>query len=328
MAQFKLKHFIKAVVLTQTLLGGVAAAEVLPADEYAAPRAGEQHPAVFPSLEAGVDNSLPLEFKVNYDRWYGNSYWGGGYRYYENVRAPSLSFQSVNLVVNAKTRLFSTEYTAFEVSTGTWNPSDSSRSSRLNVIVANKEIFGDNKSSTEPFSTTEVGVNKTPFDKTIFSASHTYGLGPIGLKVRGEVKGRIGVNVMARAYRTSTTRSGATFTGTSFAEVYGVMSAGVDVWLASGGVRGTVNFVKVTAAKNAKSERFSNVIQYDTSLTGTLCTLDGNLVIWGKLFGFYGEKTILDWDGYCFSRNFGGPSGSITMGRTLPVIDPILVFQP
>ncbi len=321
MYQFKFKQLLAVAVLAQSLIGGVAAAETLPSDEFATPKPGEQHPSTFPGLESGVDNNVPLEFKVNHDRWYGNSYWGGGYRYYENVRAPSLSFQSVNLLVNARARLFNTEYTAFEVSTGTWNPSNNSRSSRLNVVFANKEIFGDSKSSAVPFSTTEVGVNKVPFDKAIFSASHTYGLGPLGVNVSGSVKGRVGVNVTAKAYRTSTTRSGATFTGTSSAQVYGVMSAGADIWIASGGIRGNVDFVKVSAAKNAKSERFGNVIQYDTSLTGTLCTLDGDLVIWGKLLGFYGEKTILDWDGYCFSRNFGGPRGSINMTPSVAVLD-------
>ncbi len=328
MYPFKLKQLLSVAVVAQALLGGVAAADTLPNDEFASPKPGEQHPSTFPSLEAGVDNNAPLEFKVNHDRWYGNSYWGGGYRYYENVRAPSLSFQSVNLVVNAKARLFNTEYTAFELSTGTWNPRNDSRSSRLNVTVANKEIFGDSKSSTELFSTTQVGVNKVPFDKTIFSASKTYGLGPIGLKVKGEVKGRIGVNVISKAYRTSATRSGATFTGTSFAEVYGAMSAGADIWLAAGGIRGNVEFVEVRAVKNAKSERYSNTIYYDTTLTGTLCTLQGDLVIWGQAFGFSGEKTILDWDGYCFSRNFGGPSGSINMGGpSVGIITPGLVMR-
>ncbi len=327
MSQFKLRPLLAIAVIAQTLVGGVAAAETLAPDEFASPKAGEQHPSTLPSLVFGVDNNAPLEFKVNHDRWYGNSYWGGGYRYYENVRAPSLSFQSVNLLVNARARLFNTEYTAFEVSTGTWNPSNSSRSSRLNVVFANKEIFGDSESSAVAFSTTEVGVNNVPFDKAIFSASHTYGLGPLGVKVSGSVKGRVGVNVTANAYRTSATRSGATFTGTSFAQVYGVMSASADIWIASGGIRGSVDFVKVSAAKNAKSERLGNVIQYDTSLTGTLCTLDGDLVIWGELLGFYGEKTILDWDGYCFSRNFGGPRGSIDMTPTMVAIDADLVLR-
>jgi hypothetical protein len=328
-----LRSIVSAAMFAQALVAGAASAEQLPPDEFASPKPGENAPSTILPPEATTPTTGPLEYKVDYDQWYGNSYWGGGYRYYENVRAPSLSFQSVNLDVQARARLFSNQYTAFDISTGTWNPSDTARSARLTVVLANKELFNQSQSSSEAFSTTQVAWNQVPLDKTIFSANKTYGLGPIGINVAGNVHAKFGVNVAATAYRTSTSTSGATFTGTSFAEVYGSMSGGADVWLASGGVRGNVQFVNIHATKSSKSERAGNIINYDTRLTSSLCTLQGDLEIYGSFLGWSGSKTILDWDGYCYNRNWGGEVGSTNLGPTRVIgpifgIDPIAKLEP
>lgn len=320
------RTMLSAAILTQTLFAGVASAERLPDDPYAKPKPGEEAPSSLPPLESSLPTSGPLEYKVDHNRSYGNVVWGGSYRFYENVRAPSLSFQSVNMDVNVRGRLFSKDFTAIGVNTGTWNPSDNSRSSRLNVMLGNQEVFAKNESSTEPFSTTTASFGMSEIDKQIFAASKTYGLGPIGVTVDGKVKVRAAADLKAQAYRTDATKSGAALNGYAYVNAYGSMSAGADAWIAAAGVRGNVTFADLLAVKNLESKREGNYVHYDTELKGKLCTLDGSLELWGRLGPWSGEMTILDWEGKCINGNWGDGAGSTYMGSKY--VPPVVITPP
>lgn len=315
-----MKHILISLLTLATISGAAssALAERLPPDLDASPKAGEQ-PAplvMYSQIPSTGVTSEPLDDQRNLVRSFGNSSWGGEYRLYEHVRAPNVSFQSINFHYHAKGRLWGQEVEGFSLGGATWNPRNDSRASRMQIRVLGRDIFNERDDSTAQFSTTEVAHNRLPFDKKLVGGSKTFTLGPIPVKVSGSIHGYMGVNVRAKAYRSSATRSGVEFSGTSFAKLYGRMSAGVDVRFASAGVRGQVTFVEIRPAKTIKVDRYGSEVKYQNKFTVKLSSLEGNLDVYASLFSKEWEKTILDWDGYSYTYPFADTSGTIRFGYT------------
>jgi hypothetical protein len=316
------RSLVSAALFAQALTAGVALADVNePDDEFASPKPGEQAPGLLLPPEGDLPTSGPLEFKDNRDISYGNAVWGGGYRIYSNVRAPSLTFQSVNADLQARAKLFGTTMTVFQVGTGTWNPRDNLRSTRINVSIANKEVCYDTETSEVAFSTVTASCNVPEIDKKAFGGERGFGIGPVSIDVKGEVKVKAKANVSAKAYRLDADTSGATFTGHIEGRAYGVLGTSVDIWLAEAGVTGNVEFVKVIGDVSLKSERDGYNVNYDTTIRAQVCSLGGNVNIWVDTPFYDGNKTILNWEGVCHNRDWGKGHGTTYMG-------PTRVFEP
>lgn len=283
----------------------------LPPDPEAFPSSGVQHP---PSIV--VPKSAPpttqLDYRRNLENYYGNSSWGGGYRVYEHVRAPSPGFQSINFDYHARGRLFGKDVEGFRLYGATWNPHDTLRSSNMKVLVLGQEIFSDSEENRNAIGQTEVAWNRLPFDRSLVKGSKTFTLGPVPVTVTGEVRGDMGINVAARAARTSSTASSVSLNGTAFARLYGRLSAGVGIPFASAGVSGQVTLAELRAGKNVSVARVSATrVNYDNNFRVVINSLDGHADLYATLFGNRWDKKILDWDGYRFEHDIARQSGSI-----------------
>lgn len=187
-------------------------------DPEAFPESGVQHPDSMPVFFVAPRPSTSLDAKTNIERCFGNSSWGGCYRLYSHVRAPSPSFQSINHESNITGKLFGKSVQAFKMTAATWNPRDDYRSSRLDVFLAGSQIFSQFKENPARIGATHVAYDKAPVDKTLLSAEKTFTVVPV--TVKGSIGARYGANVASRAYRNTETTSGVSLRGSASADAY------------------------------------------------------------------------------------------------------------
>lgn len=308
------RKFYQSTAALSVLFSSLPAFAVtqLAPDPDARPSSGVQHPASLPVFKAAAASSS-LDFRKELAKDYGNTSWGGGYRIYEHLRAPTASYQSINFDYDVRGRIFGKQVEGFRVHGSSWNPKDSERASRLHVVVLGKEIFAEKKESSALTGETKVAFNKAPFDQSLAKVSKTFTLGPIPVTVSADLRGQMGVNVTTRAYRTSASSSGATLEGTAFGELYGRMSAGVGIPFASAGIRGAVTLTELRVGKDIAVERkAAKRVDYRNNFKVVLETLQGQLDLYASLLGADYEKKILDWNGYSFTYDFAKQQGAVT----------------
>jgi hypothetical protein len=258
-----------------------------------------------------------LESQKNVERSFGNDTWGGGYRLYSNVRAPSSTYQSINHETNIWGKLFGKRIEAFKLTAATWNPRDDYRSSRLQVYIVGAQIFDGFQENPALLGTSTAAFNLAPVSKTLLSAEKTFTVGPVPITVKGSIGARYGANEAARAYRNSATTSGVSLNGDALAEAYARLSAAVGVSGFSAGVRGTVDLVNIKPVINIRVDRNGNTATYNNDFNVHVGTLNGYVEVFAELLWKEWSKVILDWDGYQFDYVMSHESGSVSFGGGL-----------
>ncbi len=129
------------------------------------------------------------------------------------------------------------------------------------------------------------------YNATIFSQSKTIWLGPVPVSFKGSVKGTLGIDVKAQ-YATSTLSGEAT----PNAKLYATASAGVDVWLASAGVSGTLDLVKAAVPSKATAVVSPSNVTFGVDSDLTLSSLSGRIDAYATLPGKRWTMNLAKWD--------------------------------
>jgi hypothetical protein len=133
--------------------------------------------------------------------------------------------------------------------------------------------------------------NAPIYSATFFSQSKTIWLGPVPVSFSGAVKGTLGVSLEA-AYAQSTLYASAK----PNAKVYAQASAGVDVWLASAGVSGTLTLVEAAVPSRAGAIVSPNNVTFEVHSDLTLASLSGKIEAYATLPGKRWTMTLASWD--------------------------------
>lgn len=133
--------------------------------------------------------------------------------------------------------------------------------------------------------------NAPIYSATFFSQSKTIWLGPVPVKFTGAVKGSLGVSLEA-AYSQSTLYAAAK----PNAKVYAQASAGVDMWLASAGVSGTLTLVEAAVPSRAGAVVSPNNVTFEVHSDLTLASLSGKVEAYATLPGKRWTMTLASWD--------------------------------
>jgi hypothetical protein len=149
----------------------------------------------------------------------------------------------------------------------------------LGVVVRSRSVSGNLTESAPIYS------------GTIFSASKTIWLGPVPVKFTGAVKGTLGVDLEA-AYSQSTLYAKAK----PNAKVYAQASAGVDMWLASAGVSGTLTLVEAAVPSKASAVVYPTSVTFGVDSDLTLSSLSGKIEGYATLPGKRWTITLAKWD--------------------------------
>lgn len=298
--------------------------EVLPPDEDASPLPGQEHP---PAERVGSTTILPAlsvpgtALIKSAGKKMGNSKWG--MRWYAMSAASgehdSAAIGSVRADVGAEfeVTLFGHTKSVFET--------------QLTAIA--RSFVGVNEASIDAYvlgaqvldSSDTDGTNahadwSKSINKTFFSYSQTWTLGPIPVVLKVGVGGGVGVGAHVEA---PDTRAEVSF-GPS-AHLDGVLSVGVGVDLglieASAGVEGHVRFIDATLefANEVKRQSIalgSTKYSYDMSLAIDLEALSGHIDLYALWDGIWLKKKwtkkILDWDGVTVDKTLWDVQGSKT----------------
>ncbi len=129
------------------------------------------------------------------------------------------------------------------------------------------------------------------YNATFFSQSKTIWLGPVPVKFTGAVKGTLGVDLEA-SYATSTLFAKAK----PIAKVYAQASAGVDMWLASAGVSGTLTLVEASVPSQATAVVSPTNVTFAVHSDLVLASLSGKVEAYATLPGKRWTMTLAKWD--------------------------------
>lgn len=129
------------------------------------------------------------------------------------------------------------------------------------------------------------------YNATIFSQSKTIWLGPVPVSFKGAVKGTLGIDV--KAQYTSSTLSGEAKPN---AKLYATASAGVDMWLASAGVSGTLDLVKAGVPSKATAVVSPGNVTFGVDSDLTLSSLSGRIDAYATLPGKKWTMNLAKWD--------------------------------
>ena len=129
------------------------------------------------------------------------------------------------------------------------------------------------------------------YNATIFSQSKTIWLGPVPVSFKGAVKGTLGVDL--KAQYTASTLSGEAKPN---AKLYATASAGVDLWLASAGVSGTLDLVKAAVPSKATAVVSPGNVTFGVDSDLTLSSLSGRIDAYATLPGKKWTMNLAKWD--------------------------------
>ncbi len=247
--------------------------------------------------------TVPLAPEVNkqfnHEKKYGNSYWGARFRIYEHPRAQS-TLLAHNAHYEAWGKLFKKELSALAVASAAWDDqAKNKRATHVWILVAGKKVFDEraDKSGNEMAVTS---YDKS-LDKNILSGSMSYPLiYGISVSVKGTIQGHLSVGYGLVAVKKQIIQNG-------YADAYlrGKMSAGLDAYIGSAGIRGTITFIQFKPKKTMTLVRkTSNTVQYGNQLGLQLSSLQGFLEVYASFLGMDVDKVIFDWSGYTYDKTF------------------------
>jgi hypothetical protein len=135
----------------------------------------------------------------------------------------------------------------------------------------------------------------TAESRQLFSATKSYGVGPVSVSLNFKVMGELGVHIEAGA-----TLSGLEMGVTPHARAWGVATATVNVGVAQGGVTANLTFLEAHLPTSGSllpgTQAGSFVWSIDSDLE--LQTLAGNVELWGRRIGGQTHYlTVASWPG-------------------------------
>jgi hypothetical protein len=297
--------------------------EVLPPDEDASPKPGEQHPiaalvnatTIYPALSVPGTALIKSAGKSA-----GNSKWG--MRWYAMSAASGEHHSPTNGVVRAdvgaefEVTLFGHTKSVFETQLTAISRTWGTNSASVDAYVLGAQVLDSSESNA---TNADASWSKS-ISKTFFSYSHTWTLGPIPVVVKVGVGGGVGVSAHAEAPENRATVS----FGPS-AHLDGVLSVGVGVDLglieASAGIEGHVRFIEAGLTFENEVKRSvvalgSTKYSYDMSADLELEALAGHLDLYALWDGIWlnkkWTKKILDWDGITVDKTLWSAQGQQT----------------
>lgn len=149
----------------------------------------------------------------------------------------------------------------------------------LGVDVKSKSVSGN------------LSGNESLYDASFLEASKTIWLGPLPVKFTGAVRGTLGVSYLAQ-YATSTL----SVTAKPNANLYAYASAGIDVWLASAGVSGSLSLIQAAVPGKASAVVSPNAVSWSLDSDLTLTSLSGQIDAYASLAGKKWRMCLAKWD--------------------------------
>lgn len=189
--------------------------------------------------------------------------------------------------LNADARLFGIEKSLVDIHGEARSVVGHSAHSSLHYYVLGSQTYDLEEDGPLTYDTAE--------SRQLFSATKSYGVGPVSVKLNFKVMGELGVHIEAGA-----TLSGLEMGVTPHAKAWGVATATVNLLVARGGVTATLTFLEAHLPTSAsllpgtQANTFGWSIDSDLELQ----TLAGSVELWGKLIG--GDThylTVADWPG-------------------------------
>jgi hypothetical protein len=133
--------------------------------------------------------------------------------------------------------------------------------------------------------------NESLYDASFFEASKTIWLGPLPVKFTGAIRGQLGITYNAQ-YASSTLSVEAK----PNANLYAFASAGIDVWLASAGVSGSLSLIQASVPAKASAVVQPNAVAYSLDSDLTLTSLSGEIDAYAKIPGHKWTTRLAKWD--------------------------------
>lgn len=297
--------------------------EVLPPDEDASPKPGQQHPAlqyIQPTTLVPTLSVPGTALIKSAGKSVGNSKWGA--RWYAMSAASGEHDSPVSTVradvgAEFEVTLFDHTHTVFEtqltaISRTAWGANSAS----VDAYVMGAKVLDESESDgTNAQATWQKGINKT-----FFKYSHTWTLGPIPVVVKVGASG--GVAVTAKAHAPENLAS-VSFGPSAHLDGSLAVGVGVDLGLidASAGIEGHVRFIEAGLAFENDVKRQvialgTTKYSYDMHVDLELESLEGHIDIYAIWDGIWlykkWSKEIFDWNGIEDSKTLWNTTGSKT----------------
>jgi len=149
----------------------------------------------------------------------------------------------------------------------------------------------------------------TAGERTLVSATSTFMLGPIPIKVEAAAVGSMGID--AGLELGSSKASG---TVTPWVAVDGEFSAGLGTKGLSAGVQGDLLLVKLsTPATASLTWQGGKAFGYDASLDLQIDSLDGAISLYGEAGPYKKTWEIFSWDGLTYTKDLGRSTGTFSL---------------
>jgi hypothetical protein len=189
--------------------------------------------------------------------------------------------------LNADARLFGLQKSLVDIHGEAKSVVGHSAHSSLHYYVLGAQTYDLEEDGPLTYDTAE--------SRQLFSASKSYGVGPVNVTLNFKVMGEIGVHIEAGA-----TLAGLEMGVTPHAKAWGVAAASVNVLVAQGGVTANLTFLEAEVPTSGsllpgtQAGTFAWSVDSDLDLQ----TLAGKVDLWGKLIG--GDThylTVANWPG-------------------------------
>lgn len=149
----------------------------------------------------------------------------------------------------------------------------------------------------------------TAGERTLVSATSTFMLGPIPIKVEAAAVGSMGID-----FGLQLGNSKASGNVTPWTAIDGQFSAGLGTKGLSAGIEGELLLVKLsTPATASLTWQGGNRFGYDASLDLDINSLDGSISLYGEAGPYKKSWTIFSWDGLYYKKNLGRTAGAFSL---------------
>lgn len=216
---------------------------------------------------------------------------------------PMADFLEAEGHLDADARLFGIEKSLVDIHGEARSVVGHSAHSSLHYFVLGAQTFDLEEDGPLTYDTSE--------SRQLFSASKSYGVGPVSVQLNFKVMGELGVHMEAGA-----TLSGLEMGVTPHARAWGVATATVNLLVARGGVTANLTFLEAhlptsgSLLPGTQAGTFGWSIDSDLELQ----TLAGNVQLWGnRIWGDVHYLTVANWPGLATTIPLINKSGVVRL---------------